>query len=84
MAHLSHSDTNAPPRGLSALPSLRGRPIAFIARYARQHPAGHATVLLSVLIAVACSVSTQYGLKMRSLISGCFASSLTSAEPACL
>ena len=63
MAHLSHSDTNAPPRGLSALPSLRGRPIAFIARYARQHPAGHATVLLSVLIAVACSVSTQYGLK---------------------
>ena len=45
------------------LPSLRGRPLAFLASYVRRHPAGHLTVLLSVIIAVTCSVSTQYGMK---------------------
>src|ERR1700712_1297747 len=43
--------------------ALRGRPLAFLFAYMRRHPAGHLTVLISVLIAVACSVSTQYGLK---------------------
>ncbi len=45
------------------LPGLRGRPLAFLWLYIRRHPAGHITVLLSVLVAVVCSVSTQYGLK---------------------
>jgi ATP-binding cassette subfamily B protein len=45
------------------LPSLQGRPLAFLFSYMRRHPAGHLTVLASVLIAVTCSVSTQYGMK---------------------
>jgi ATP-binding cassette subfamily B protein len=44
-------------------PALRGRPLAFLFAYFRRHPAGHLTVLLSVLLAVTCSVSTQYGMK---------------------
>jgi ATP-binding cassette, subfamily B, bacterial len=44
-------------------PALRGRPLAFLFAYVRRHPAGHLTVLLSVLVAVSCSVSTQYGMK---------------------
>jgi ATP-binding cassette subfamily B protein len=43
--------------------ALRGRPLAFLFAYMRRHPGGHLTVLLSVLIAVTCSVSTQYGMK---------------------
>ena len=45
------------------LPSLQGRPLAFLFSYMRRHPAGHLTVLASVLVAVTCSVSTQYGMK---------------------
>ena len=44
-------------------PALRGRPLAFLYAYVRRHPAGHLTVLLSVLVAVTCGVSTQYGMK---------------------
>jgi ATP-binding cassette, subfamily B, bacterial len=44
-------------------PALRGRPLGFLFAYVRHHPAGHLTVLLSVLVAVTCSVSTQYGMK---------------------
>ena len=44
-------------------PALRGRPLAFLYSYISRHPAGHLTVLLSVLVAVTCSVSTQYGMK---------------------
>lgn len=51
------------PTQIAALPALRGRALAFLFHYIRRHPAGHLTVLVSVLIAVACSVSTQYGLK---------------------
>jgi ATP-binding cassette subfamily B protein len=51
------------PTQLAGLPALRGRPLAFLFHYIRRHPTGHLTVLASVLIAVACSVSTQYGLK---------------------
>ncbi|MEO8714620.1 MAG: ABC transporter ATP-binding protein, partial [Acetobacteraceae bacterium] len=39
------------------------RPLAFLLRYARRHAPGHLGVLLAVLAAVVCSVSTQYGLK---------------------
>ena len=45
------------------LPALRGRPLAFLFGYIRRHPAGHLTVLLAMLIAVICSVSTQFGMK---------------------
>jgi ATP-binding cassette, subfamily B, bacterial len=44
-------------------PALRGRPLAFLYSYIRRHPSGHLTVLLSVLVAVTASVSTQYGMK---------------------
>jgi ATP-binding cassette subfamily B protein len=44
-------------------PALRGRPLAFLFSYIRRHPAAHMTVLLSVLVAVTASVSTQYGMK---------------------
>jgi ATP-binding cassette subfamily B protein len=39
------------------------RPLAFVALYVRRHPRGHAVVLLSVVLAVIASVTTQYGLK---------------------
>ncbi len=41
----------------------RRHPIAFLAHYVARHPVGHAIVLLSVLSAVMCSVTTQYGMK---------------------
>ena len=47
----------------TGLTRLRGRPLAFLFHYMRQHPAGHLTVFVSVVLAVTCSVSTQYGLK---------------------
>jgi ATP-binding cassette subfamily B protein len=39
------------------------RPVAFIARYLRRRSCSHAAILLFVLAAVACSVTTQYGVK---------------------
>jgi ATP-binding cassette subfamily B protein len=39
------------------------RPLALLARYARLRPVSHAAILIAVLGAVACSVSTQYGVK---------------------
>ena len=42
---------------------LRGRPLAFLGRYIGMHLAGHAIVLTAVLLAVVCSVSTQFGMK---------------------
>ncbi len=39
------------------------RPFAFMFRYLRQRPVSHATILVAVLGAVACSVGTQYGVK---------------------
>ncbi|HVV93310.1 MAG TPA: ABC transporter ATP-binding protein [Hyphomicrobiales bacterium] len=38
-------------------------PLALLARYARLRPLSHAAILLAVLAAVGCSVSTQYGVK---------------------
>jgi ATP-binding cassette subfamily B protein len=40
-----------------------GRPLAFILRYVRRRPVAHTAILTAVLAAVACSVSTQYGVK---------------------
>ncbi len=45
------------------LVKLRGRPLAFLGRYIALHPVGHAIVLLSVLAAVGCSVSTNVAMK---------------------
>ena len=42
---------------------FRDRPFAFFARYIGRRPVAHAIILLSVLGAVTCSVSTQYGVK---------------------
>jgi len=54
-----------------ALPRLRARPLAFLARYVRRHPLGHAVVVGAVLLAVGASVSTQYGMKhLIDVISG--------------
>ncbi len=55
--------SGAPAQDSGYLPALRSRPLAFLFTYIRRHPAGHLTVLLSVLVAVTCSVSTQYGMK---------------------
>jgi ATP-binding cassette subfamily B protein len=41
----------------------RDRPLAFLLRYVMRHRLGHAVVLVSVFLAVLCSVGTQYGLK---------------------
>jgi ATP-binding cassette subfamily B protein len=59
----SHTSFASTMRQQNRMPDLRGRPLTFLFGYIRRHPAGHVTVLLSVLVAVACSVSTQYGLK---------------------
>src|ERR1700730_17825719 len=40
-----------------------GRPVAFLFRYVRRRPLAHAAILVAVLSAVGCSVSTQYGVK---------------------
>ena len=45
------------------LTRYRNRPLAFLWRCAMKHKLGHATVLISVILAVFAAVSTQYGLK---------------------
>jgi ATP-binding cassette subfamily B protein len=45
------------------MPRLRAHPLWFLWHYVRRHAWGHATVVLSVTVAVACAVSVQYGLK---------------------
>lgn len=39
------------------------RPLAFLARYVRQHPYSHLTILTAVAGAVSCSVGSQYSVK---------------------
>jgi len=39
------------------------RPLSFVLRYLRQRLAAHLVILVAVVSAVACSVSTQYGVK---------------------
>jgi ATP-binding cassette, subfamily B, bacterial len=41
-----------------------GRPLTFMFRYIRLRPGSHLLILTAVLAAVACSVSTQYGVKV--------------------
>ncbi len=40
------------------------RPFSFLWRYIRRRPKAHLTILIAVLAAVGCSISTQYGLKV--------------------
>jgi ATP-binding cassette subfamily B protein len=42
---------------------FQGHPLAFLTHYVGRHRLAHAVVLTSVLLAVVCSVCTQYGLK---------------------
>jgi ATP-binding cassette subfamily B protein len=42
---------------------LRSHPLRFLLHYVTRHKFGHFIIFFSVLTAVACSVSTQYGLK---------------------
>src|SRR5215471_18729342 len=54
------------PTGLHPMDQLSGyahRPFRFVLRYLRQRPTSHLIILASVVAAVACSVSTQYGIK---------------------
>jgi ATP-binding cassette subfamily B protein len=48
---------------MTDLCDYRTRPIGFIGRYARAHWLAHAVIVIVVLGAVGCSVSTQYGVK---------------------
>jgi ATP-binding cassette, subfamily B, bacterial len=40
-----------------------GRPIAFLLRYVRRQALAHVAILIAVIVAVGCSVSSQYGIK---------------------
>jgi ATP-binding cassette subfamily B protein len=48
----------------SDLSEYRGRPLAFLARYVRARLLSHLAILVAVVQAVACSVGTQYAVKM--------------------
>jgi len=45
------------------LSRLAERPLAFILRYVRRRPFAHGGILLAVIAAAGCAVSTQYGVK---------------------
>lgn len=49
---------------MSDLCRCADRPVAFLWRYVQQRGISHAVIVGAVLIAVACSVSTQYGVKL--------------------
>ena len=59
------------------------RPIAFLLYYVRRRPICHAVILLAVLAAVCCAVSTQYGVKflVDTLAGGQAASGAGSPSP---
>jgi ATP-binding cassette, subfamily B, bacterial len=42
----------------------RQRPVAYLFHYIAQRPIAHGVILCAVITAVACSVSTQYGIKL--------------------
>jgi ATP-binding cassette subfamily B protein len=44
-------------------PHYANRPLAYFAHYLRLRPFSHSAILLAVLAAVSCSVTTQYGVK---------------------
>jgi ATP-binding cassette subfamily B protein len=45
------------------LATYANRPLAFLFRYIRKHPLAHIIVLLSVFLAVGCSLASQYAIK---------------------
>ncbi len=47
----------------AAASDIPKRPVAFIWRYVRRQPLGHAVILLSVLAAVGCAIGSQYAVK---------------------
>jgi ATP-binding cassette, subfamily B, bacterial len=49
---------------LGNLSRYANRPFAFFARYVKMRPMAHALVAAAVLAAVACSVGTQYGVRL--------------------
>jgi ATP-binding cassette subfamily B protein len=48
---------------MDSLSGYANRPLSFVLRYLRQRSASHMVIVLCVIVAVACSVSTQYGVK---------------------
>jgi ATP-binding cassette subfamily B protein len=46
-----------------SLCNYAGRPVAFLLRYVLRRPLAHSAILVAVLSAVGCSVSTQYAVK---------------------
>jgi ATP-binding cassette subfamily B protein len=48
---------------MDCLSGYANRPLSFVLRYMRQRLASHAVIVASVVLAVACSVGTQYGVK---------------------
>ncbi len=48
---------------MNCLSAYADRPLAFLLRYVRRRAFAHAAILTAVVAAVACSVSTQYGVK---------------------
>src|SRR6266702_4506245 len=48
---------------MDRLPDYANRPVSFLLRYVRQRKLAHGAILLAVVSAVGCSVSTQYGVK---------------------
>jgi ATP-binding cassette subfamily B protein len=48
---------------MDSLSGYANRPLPFVLRYLRQRSASHMVIVLCVIVAVACSVSTQYGVK---------------------
>jgi len=48
---------------MNTITTYASRPLAFFWRYVTRRPVGHIAIFLSVLAAVGCSVSQQYGVK---------------------
>ena len=48
---------------MDELTRLADRPLAFIFRYVRHRAPSHIAIVAAVLVAVACSITTQYGVK---------------------
>jgi ATP-binding cassette subfamily B protein len=59
--HMGNAEPAIAPR--AEIARLGARPLAFLFSFVRRHALGHAVILISVMLAVVCSVSTQYGLK---------------------
>src|SRR6201987_3442974 len=57
---LSHPTVSS---NMDQLSGYAHHPFRFVLRYLRQRPLSHLVILTAVFAAVACSVSTQYGVK---------------------